>query len=118
MKLIAAVTLVVVAAAARVWGTLALEEQAHDRELFTAYCMGVFGAAPSSLKSPSMPACLTNETADECSARVADVARERQRVDLYLRQLQESVATQGVILPDHYTMLAKYLVATSCWEGI
>jgi hypothetical protein len=27
------------------------------------------------------------------------------------------LATQGVIVPDHYTMLAKYLVATSCWEG-
>jgi ribosomal protein S1 len=37
-----------------------------------------------------MPACLTNEPADECSARVADIDRERQRVDLNLRQLQES----------------------------
>ena len=27
------------------------------------------------------------------------------------------LATQGVIVPDRYTMLAKYLVATSCWEG-
>jgi hypothetical protein len=33
MKLIATITLVVVAAAAGVWGTSALEEQAHDREL-------------------------------------------------------------------------------------
>ena len=79
--------------------------------------MGVFGPAQSSLKSPSMPACLTNETADECSARVADIDRERQRVDLNLRQLQESLATQGIIVSDHFTMLAKYLVATSCWEG-
>jgi hypothetical protein len=113
----AAVVLAVVAAAAAVWGTSALEEQAHDRELFAAYCMGVFGPVQSSLKSPSVPACLTNEPADECSARIADVDRERQRVDLKLRQLQESLATQGVIVPDHYTMLAKYLVATSCWEG-
>jgi hypothetical protein len=116
MKLIATIALVIVAAAA-VWGTSALEEQAHDRELFAAYCMGVFGPDQSSLKSPAMPACLTNEPAEECSARIADVDRERQRVDLNLRQLQESLATQGVIVPDRYSMLAKYLAATSCWEG-
>jgi hypothetical protein len=52
------------------------------------------------------------------SARIADIDQERQRVDLNLRQLQESLATQGVIVPDHYTMLAKYLAATSCWEGM
>ena len=117
MKLIATIALVIVAAAAGVWGTSALEEQAHDRELFAAYCMGVFGPDQSTLKSPSMPACLTNEPADECSARIADIDQERQRVDLNLRQLQESLATRGVIVSDHYTMLAKYLVATSCWEG-
>jgi hypothetical protein len=71
----------------------------------------------SSLKSPSMAACLTNEPPEECSARNADVDRERQRFDLNLRQLQESLATQGVIVPDRYSMLAKYLAATSCWEG-
>jgi hypothetical protein len=118
MKLIATVALVVVAAAAGVWGTSALEEQAHDRELFAAYCMGVFGPVQSSLKSPSIPVCLTNEPADVCSERIADIHQERQRVDLNLRQLQDSLAAQGVIVPDHYTMLAKYLVATSCWEGI
>jgi hypothetical protein len=111
MKLVAAIALVAVAAAAGVWGTSALEEQARDRELFAAYCMGIF------LKSPPMPACLTNEPADQCSARIAGIDQERQRVDFNLRQLQESLATQGVIVPDHYTMLAKYLVATSCWEG-
>ena len=116
MKLIATIALVIVAAAA-VWGTSALEEQAHDRELFAAYCMGVFGPDQSSLKSPSMPACLTNEPGDECSERIADIDQERQRVDLNLRQLRESLATQGVIVLDHYTMLAKYLVATSCWES-
>jgi hypothetical protein len=118
MKLIATVALVAVAVVAGIWGTSALEEQAHDRELFAAYCIGVFGPVQSSPKSPSVSVCLTNEPADECSARVADVDRERQRVDLYLRQLQESLATQGVIVPNYYTMLAKYLVATSCWEGI
>jgi hypothetical protein len=118
MKLIATITLVVVAAAAGVWGTSALEEQAHDRELFAAYCMGVFGPDQSTLKSPSMPACLTNEPSDVCSERIADIDQERQRVDLNLRQLQDSLATQGVIVPDHYTMLAKYLVAASCWEGM
>jgi hypothetical protein len=99
MKLVAAIALVVVAAAAGVWGTSALEEQAHDRELFAAYCMGVFGPDQSSLKSPSMPACLTNEPGDECSERIADIDQERQRVDLNLRQLRESLATQGVIVP-------------------
>jgi hypothetical protein len=102
---------------AGILGTLAVEEQAHDRELFAAYCMGVFEPDQSSLKSPSMPACLTNEPADQCSARIADIDQERRRVDLDLRRLQESLATQGVIVPDRYTMLAKYLVATSCWEG-
>ena len=91
MKLIAIVTLVVVAAAAAVGGTLALEEQAHDRELFAAYCMGVFGPDQSSLKSPSMPACLTNERGDECSERVAEIDQERQHVDLNLRQFQEAL---------------------------
>ena len=94
MKLIATIALVIVAAAA-VWGTSALEEQAHDRELFAAYCMGVFGPDQSSLKSPAMPACLTNEPAEECSARIADVDRERQRVDLNLRQLQEFFGNTG-----------------------
>jgi hypothetical protein len=102
---------------AGILGTLAIEEQAHDRELFAAYCMGAFGPDQSSLKSPSMPACLTNEPADECSERIADIDQERQRVDLNLRRLQVSLATQGVIVPDRYSMLAKYLVATSCWEG-
>lgn len=102
---------------AGILGTLAIEEQAHDRELFAAYCMGVFGPDQSSLNSPSMPACLTNEPADECSEQIADIDQERQRVDLNLRRLQESLATQGVVVPDRYSMLAKYLVATSCWEG-
>ena len=117
MKLIAPIALVVVTTAAGVWGTSALEEQAHDRELFAAYCMGVFGPDQSSPNPPSMPACLTDEPADKCSERIADIDQERQRVDLNLRRLQESSATQGVIVPDRYSMLAKYLVATSCWEG-
>jgi hypothetical protein len=98
-------------------GPLAIEEQAHDRKLFAAYCMGVFGPHQSSLNSPSMPACLTNEPADECLERIADIDQERQRVDLNLRRLQESLARQGVIMPDRYSMLTKYLVATSCLEG-
>jgi hypothetical protein len=98
-------------------GTVAVKEQAHDSEIFAAYCMGVFGPDQTTLKSPSTPACLTNEPTDECTERIADIEQERQRVDLNLRQLQESLATQGVIVPDRYTMLAKYLVATSCWEG-
>ena len=116
MNLISTVTLAS-AILAGILGTLTIEEQAHDRELFAAYCMGVFGPDQSSLKSPAMPACLTNEPAEECSGRIADIDQERQRVDLNLRQLQESLATQGVIVPDRYSMLAKYLAATSCWEG-
>ena len=118
MKLIATIALVVFAAAAGVWGTSALEEQAHDRELFAAYCMGVFGPDQSSLKSFSMPACLTNEPADECSARIADIDQERHHVDLTLRGLQDSLARRGIIAPERYTRLAKYLVAASCWEGL
>ena len=74
---------------------LAIEKQAHDRELFAAYCMGVFGPDQSSLKSPSMPACLINEPAEEFSARIADIDQERQRVDLNLRQLQEIFGNTG-----------------------
>ena len=102
---------------AGILGTLAIEEQAHDRELFAAYCMGVFGPDQSSLNSPSMPACLTNEPADECSERIADIDQERHHVDLALRRLQDALATRGIIAPQRYTMLAKYLVATSCWQG-
>ena len=51
-EIIAPVALVVVATLAGIWGTSALEEQAHDRELFAAYCIGVFGPDQSSLKSP------------------------------------------------------------------
>jgi hypothetical protein len=98
-------------------GTLAVEEQAHDSELFAASCIGVFGADQTSLKSLFVPACLTNEPADNCSARIADIDQERQRVDLALRRIQDYLATRGIIAHERYTMLAKYLVATSCWGG-
>jgi hypothetical protein len=106
-----------VAILAGISGTLAVEEQAHDTELFAAYCMGVFGPDQTSLKSFSTPACLINESVDECSARIADIDQERQRVDLNLRKIRDSLAAQGIIAPERYTTLAKYLVATSCWEG-
>ena len=99
------------------WGTPAIEEQTHDSELFAAYCMGVFGPDQASLKSLVVPACLTNESADECSARIAAIGQERQRVDLALRRIQDYLATRGIITHERYTMLAKYLVATSCWGG-
>jgi hypothetical protein len=72
----------------------------------------------TSLKSLFVPACLTNEPADECSARIADIDQERHHVDLALRRLQDALATRGIIAPQRYTMLAKYLVAASCWEGL
>jgi hypothetical protein len=99
-------------------GNSALEEQAHDRELFAAYCAGVFGPGQTSLKSPLVLACLTNEPAEQCSSRIADIDQERHHVDLTLRGLQDSLATRGIIAPERYTMLARYLVATSCWEGL
>jgi hypothetical protein len=117
MRLIAPVARAA-ATLAGIWGTSAVEDQVHDRELFVAYCIGVFGADQTSLKSMLVPACLTNELADECSARIADVDQERHRMDLTLRRAQDSLATRGIIVSDRYTMTAKYLVAASCWEGI
>jgi hypothetical protein len=117
MKLIAPVALVATTLAGT-WATSALDEQARDKELFVAYCTGVFGADQTSLKSLLVPACLTNEPADECSARIADIDQERHRMDLTLRRVQDSLATQGIIVSERYTMTAKYLVAATCWEGM
>ena len=116
---IAGVALCVLAIAetgARIWETSVAEEQAHSRELFAAYCIGVFGPDQSGLNWPLTPACLTNEPADQCSARTGDIQQERHRVDRDLKRLQEILATYGVIAPERHIMLAKYLVATSCWE--
>ena len=44
-------------------------------------------------------------------------ARDRQHVDDTLRRLQDSLATRGIVAPERYMALAKYLVATSCWDG-
>ena len=115
---VALCALAVAAAGGGSRGTLAVEEQAHDSELFAAYCIGVFGADQTSLKSLFVPACLTNEPADECSARIADIDQERHHVDLALRRLQDALATRGIIAHERYTMLAKYMVAASCWEGL
>jgi ribosomal protein S1 len=65
-----------------------------------------------------VPACLTNEPGDECSARIADINQERHRMDLTLRRVQDSLATQGIVVSERYTMSAKYLVAATCWEGM
>jgi hypothetical protein len=101
-----------------IWGTSAVGEHAHDSEVFAAYCIGVFGADQTGLKSPFVPACMANEPADECSARIAEIDQERHHVDLTLRGLQGSLARQGIIAPERYTRLARYLVAASCWEGL
>jgi hypothetical protein len=80
--------------------TLAVEERAYDSEHFAAYCIGVFGADQTSLKSRFVPTCLTNEAADECSARIADIDQKRHHVDLALRGLQDSLARRGIIAPN------------------
>ena len=117
MKLVAPILLSATALAGTL-GTSMLEEQAHDKELFVSYCVGVFGADQTSQKSLLAPTCLTNEAADVCSARISDIDQERHRVDLTLRRVQESLATQGIIVSERYAMTAKYLVASSCWEGM
>jgi hypothetical protein len=96
----------------------ALAVAAAGGGLFAAYCIGVFGADQTSLKSLFVPACLTNEPADNCSARIADIDQKRHHVDLTLRGLQDSLARRRIIAPERYTSLAKYLVAASCWEGL
>ena len=119
MRLIAPVALVA-ATLAGIWGTSALdlEEQVHDKELFVTYCIGVFGADQTSLKSLLVPACLTNEPADLCSAQIAEIDQERHRMDLTLRRVQDFLAARGIIASERYAMTAKYLVASSCWEGM
>jgi hypothetical protein len=96
MNLIAPAALVA-ATLAGIWGTSALEEQAHDKELFVAYCIGVFAADQISLKSMLAPPCLTNESAHECSVRVADIDQERNRMDLTLRQVQNLWQRKGLL---------------------
>jgi hypothetical protein len=92
------------------------EEPSTDRELLAAYCVGVFGADPA--RSFQAPACLANEGTEACLVRIADIGEERQRVDHTLRQLQDSLAARGIVARDRYMALARYLVATSCWEGL
>jgi len=117
VRLIAAIAL---AAAAFVGspGASTGQEPTYDSELLAAYCIGVFGADQARSPSFMAPACLTNEPTDECLVRIADIGQERRRVDDSLRRLQASLATRGILAPDRYMTLAKYLVATSCWEGI
>jgi hypothetical protein len=118
MRLIAAIAL-----AAATWigppgPSAAGEEPSTDSELLVAYCVGVFGADPARSNAFPAPACLADERTDDCLARIADIDRERQRVDHTLSRLQESLAARGIVAPHRYMALAKYLVATSCWEGL
>jgi hypothetical protein len=117
VRLISAIALTVAALAGSP-ETSAGDEPTTDSELLAAYCIGVFGADQTSLKSILVPACLTNESAPECSARIADIDQERHRFDGTLRRLQDAMAMQGIVAPDRYLALAKYLVATSCWDGL
>jgi hypothetical protein len=50
--------------------------------------------------------------------RIADIGQERQHVDQTLHRLQDSLAARGIVARERYLALAKYLVATSCWEGL
>ena len=118
MRLIAAIAL-----AAATWigppgPSAAGEEPSTDSELLVAYCVGVFGADPARSNAFPAPACLVNERTDDCLERIAEIGEERQHVDHMLRQLQNSLAARGIVAPHRYMALAKYLVATSCWEGL
>ena len=117
MRLMAAVAL-----AAATWigppPSGAGEEPSTDSERLVAYCIGVFGVEPAGSAALQAPACLATERTDECLARIADIDRERQRVDHALRQVQVSLAARGMVAPQRYLTLAKYLVATSCWESL
>jgi hypothetical protein len=84
--------------------------------LLVAYGVGLFGADPA--HSFQAPACLANERTDDCLARIAEIGEERQHVDHTLRRLQNSLAARGIVARERYMALAKYLVATSCWEGL
>jgi hypothetical protein len=92
------------------------EEPSTDSELLVAYCVGVFGADPA--HSFQAPACLANERTADCLVRIAEIGEERQHVDHTLRQFQNSLAARGIVARERYMALAKYLVATSCWEGL
>ena len=116
MRLIAAIALTAAAFAGSP-RTSAGDEPTADSELLAAYCIGVFGADQASLKAMIVPSCLANEAAPDCAARIAEIDRDRHRVDYTLRRLQDSFATRGIVAPDRYLALAKYLVATSCWDG-
>jgi hypothetical protein len=118
MRLMAAVAL-----AAATWigppaPSAAGEEPSTDSEVLVAYCVGVFGADAAGSNAFQAPVCLANERTDDCLVRIADIDRERQRVDGTLRRLQDSLAARGIVAPPRYMALAKYLVATSCWEGL
>ena len=97
MRLMAAIAL-----AAATWigppAPTAGEEPSTNSELLVAYCVGVFGADPARSN--------------------ADIDQERQRVDHTLSRFQDSLAARGIVAPQRYLTLAKYLVATSCWEGL
>jgi hypothetical protein len=92
------------------------EEPSTDSELLVGYCIGVFGADPA--HSFQAPAGLANERTDDCLVRIAEIGEERQHVDHTLRRLQNSLAARGIVARERYMALAKYLVATSCWEGL
>jgi hypothetical protein len=118
MRLIAAIAL-----AAATWigpppPSMAGDEPSTNSELLVADCVGVFGADPARSNAFPAPACLANERTDDCLARIADIDQERQRVDHTLRRVQDSLAARGIVAPQRYMALAKYLVATSCWEGL
>lgn len=118
MRLMAAIALAAATLIGNPQAAAAGDEPIYDSELLAAYCIGVFGADQTSLASFVVPSCLTDEAANDCSARIADIDHERHRVDRTLRRLQDSLAARGIVTPQRYLALAKYLVATSCWDGL
>jgi hypothetical protein len=116
MRLIAVIAFAVLTLAASPRTAAAGEEPTSESELLAAYCIGVFSAETRS-QSFLAPSCLTNEADNDCLARNADIDLERHRIDRTLRRLQGSLAAEGIVTPPRYLALAKYLVATSCWDG-
>ena len=117
LRLIAAIALTAAVFAGNP-GTSAGDEPTTHRDPLAASRIGGFGAGEPALQAPLVPASLANEPAHECSARLSGIELDRQRVDHTLRQLQDSLAMRGIVAPDRYLALAKYLVATSCWDGL
>jgi hypothetical protein len=54
------------------------------------------------------------------SALLEEQAHDKELLAIYCAGIfgPDQTATQGIVAPERETLLTKYLVATSCWEGI